>query len=111
MRLFTLLSTLYSHQSGLDNSFDSQKSPAVVWTQLPLDNFIKQMEMHNEYLGIYVKRHFGGSVEQADASNDDTLVIHGKHRRDDDKIHDLLVCQTKLVQMTIAKCLMHFSIE
>lgn len=73
----------------------SQKGTPVVWTQVPLDLFIKQLEMHNDYLGAYVKRHFGDHVEKVNDSDYDTLIDDGKEKSGDEKVHELMNCQAK----------------
>ena len=55
------------------------------------------MENHNKYLGVYIKRHFGGQVEPGNDSDYGTLMEDGKERCGDYKVHELLNCQTKLV--------------
>ncbi|XP_051174477.1 girdin-like [Leptopilina boulardi] len=48
----------------------SQKKCApCLWTQLPLDLFVKHMETYNEYLKVYIKKEFGTSTD--DVVNDD----------------------------------------
>ncbi|XP_043278045.1 HAUS augmin-like complex subunit 3 isoform X2 [Venturia canescens] len=80
-----------------------KKSSPVIWTQVPLDIFIKQMDIYNEYLGIYVKRHFGGKVEQAVDSDYDSLMEDVKYQCYNEKIHELLSCQTNLISSKMDK--------
>ncbi|XP_033208656.1 augmin complex subunit dgt3 [Belonocnema kinseyi] len=51
------LVTIYSDAS-------QKKTAPCIWTQLPLDLFIKHMETYYEYLKIYIKKEFGTSTDE-----------------------------------------------
>lgn len=65
---------------------------------MPIDLFIKQIELYNHYLGIHIKRQFGTSgnkEEQEEDSDYGSLISDNKDKQIDERMHELFLCKTK----------------
>ncbi|XP_071643338.1 HAUS augmin-like complex subunit 3 isoform X2 [Temnothorax longispinosus] len=72
---------------------------AVLWSQMPVDLFIKQIELYNHYLGIYIKKQFGTSVnkeEQEEDSDYGSLISDNRDKQMDERMQELFLCKTNL---------------
>lgn len=65
---------------------------------MPIDLFIKQIELYNHYLGIHLKKQFGASInkeEQEEDSDYGSLISDSKDKQMDERMHELHLCKTK----------------
>lgn len=65
---------------------------------MPIDLFIKQIELYNHYLGIHIKRQFGANAnkeEQEEDSDYGSLINDSKDKQVDDRMLELSLCKTK----------------
>lgn len=70
----------------------------MLWSQMPIDLFIKQIELYNHYLGIHIKKQFGTNTnkeEQEEDSDYGSLINDSKDKQMDERIHELFLCKTK----------------
>lgn len=64
---------------------------------MPLDSFIKQVELYNHYLGIYIKKQFG-SINNKDQDEDSdyaSLINNCREKQVDERMHELNSCRIK----------------
>lgn len=63
---------------------------------MPLDLFIKQVELYNHYLGIYIKKQFGNASkkEQEEDSDYASLINDSREKQVDEKMHVLSLYKT-----------------
>ncbi|XP_077278304.1 uncharacterized protein LOC143906243 isoform X2 [Temnothorax americanus] len=72
---------------------------AVLWSQMPVDLFIKQIELYNHYLGIHIKKQFGTSAnkeEQEEDSDYGSLISDNRDKQMDERMQELFLCKTNL---------------
>ncbi|XP_032681124.1 HAUS augmin-like complex subunit 3 [Odontomachus brunneus] len=72
---------------------------AVLWSQMPIDSFIKQIELYNHYLGIHIKKQFGSinnKEDQDEDSNYASLINNSKEKQVDERMHELNSCRINL---------------
>lgn len=65
---------------------------------MPVDLFIKQMELYNHYLGIHINKQFGtgaNTKEEQEDSDYGSLINDSKNKQMDEKMHELLLCKAK----------------
>lgn len=66
---------------------------------MPIDLFIKQIELYNHYLGIHIKKQFGAGTsnkeEQEEDSDYGSLISDSKDKQMDERMHELFLCKTK----------------
>lgn len=64
---------------------------------MPLDLFIKQVELYNHYLGIHIRKQFRSTnkEEQGEDSDYTSLIYNNSEKHVDEKIHELSICKTK----------------
>lgn len=76
---------------------------AVLWSQMPLDLFIKQVELYNHYLGIHIRKQFRSTnkEEQGEDSDYTSLIYNNSEKHVDEKIHELSICKTNLTNSKI----------
>lgn len=70
----------------------------MLWSQMPIDLFIKQIELCSHYLGIHIKKQFGASTskeEQEEDSDYGSLISDNKDKLMDERMHELFLCKTK----------------
>ncbi|XP_028049801.2 HAUS augmin-like complex subunit 3 [Monomorium pharaonis] len=73
---------------------------AVLWSQMPIDLFVKQIELCNHYLSIHIKKQFGtnSSKEEHEENSDyESLICDNKDKLVDERMHELFLCKTNLV--------------
>ncbi|XP_072746859.1 uncharacterized protein [Anoplolepis gracilipes] len=77
------------------DAIKNQGSP-VLWSQMPIDLFIKQLGLYNHYLGIYIKKHFGNAnkKEQEEDSDYASLINDSREKQVDERMHVLSLCKT-----------------
>ncbi|KAL0113539.1 hypothetical protein PUN28_012598 [Cardiocondyla obscurior] len=72
---------------------------AALWTQMPIDLFVKQIKMYRHYLGILIKNQFeiiDNKEEQEEDSDYGSLISDSREKQMDDRMHELLMCKTNL---------------
>ncbi|XP_003426910.1 uncharacterized protein LOC100679439 [Nasonia vitripennis] len=72
-----------------------KKGESCLWTQMPIELYIKQLETYNDYLNSYAKRQF--SMSQKDGNED--LAAHTSFLSDsneNEKLGELISCQKNL---------------
>jgi len=64
---------------------------------MPIDLFIKQIELYKHYLSIHIKKQFGISAkeEQEEDSDYGSLISDNKDKQMDERMHELFLCKTK----------------
>lgn len=65
---------------------------------MPLELFIRNIELYNHYLDVYIKRQFGNTSkeEQKTDSNYVSLIDNNKEKTiDNEKLQQLTLCKTK----------------
>lgn len=65
---------------------------------MPLELFIKNIELYNHCLDVYIKRQFGNTSkeEQSTDSNYVSLIDNNKEKSiDNEKLQELALCKTK----------------
>lgn len=62
---------------------------------MPIDLFIKQVELYNHYLSIYIKKQFGNNNKKEQEENLDIFLIDdSREKQVDEKMHELFLCKT-----------------
>lgn len=63
---------------------------------MPIDLFIKQVELYNHYLAIYIKKQFGNASkkEQEEDSDYASLINDSREKQVDERMHVLSLCKT-----------------
>ncbi|XP_067209133.1 HAUS augmin-like complex subunit 3 isoform X2 [Linepithema humile] len=78
---------------------------AILWSQMPTDLFIKEIELYNHYLSNYIKKQFGSTdKEEEDSSmdsDDATLTNDTTDEKVDKRMHELFLCKTNLTNSKI----------
>ncbi|KYM95719.1 PREDICTED: HAUS augmin-like complex subunit 3 [Cyphomyrmex costatus] len=72
---------------------------AVLWSQMPIDLFIKQIELNNHYLGIHIKKQFGTSANkevQEEDSDYGSLINDSRDKQTDERMLELNICKRNL---------------
>ncbi|XP_029664953.1 augmin complex subunit dgt3 [Formica exsecta] len=84
------------------DAIKNQGSP-VLWSQMPIDLFIKQVELYNHYLAIYIKKQFGNASkkEQEEDSDYASLINDSREKQVDERMHVLSLCKTILTNSKI----------
>jgi len=74
-----------------------QQDSAVLWSQMPIDLFIKQIELYNHYLSIHIKKQFEISANKEEQEDSDygSLISDSKDKQMDERMHELFLCKTK----------------
>lgn len=70
----------------------------MLWLQIPLDLFIKQVELYNHYLGIHIKKQFGNTSNKEEPDEDSdyaSLINNSREKQVDERMHELISCKTK----------------
>ncbi|KAL6437042.1 hypothetical protein ACFW04_004980 [Cataglyphis niger] len=84
------------------DAIKNQGSP-VLWLQVPIDLFIKQIEFYNHYLAIYIKKQFGNASKKKQEEDSDyaSLVNDNREKQVDERMHALSFCKTILINSKI----------
>ncbi|XP_070162734.1 augmin complex subunit dgt3 [Polyergus mexicanus] len=84
------------------DAIKNQGSP-VLWSQMPIDLFIKQVELYNHYLAIYIKKQFrnASKKEQEEDSDYASLINDSREKQVDERMHVLSLCKTILTNSKI----------
>lgn len=76
--------------------FFLQQGSAVLWSQMPIDLFIKQIELYNHYLGVHIKKQFSTNKEEQEEDSDyGSLISDSRDKQMDERMHELFLCKTK----------------
>lgn len=69
----------------------------MLWSQMPIDLFIKQVELYNHYLSIHIKKQFGITNKKEEDKNSDyaSLISDNIDKHVDERMHELSLCKTK----------------
>lgn len=68
----------------------------MLWSQMPIDLFIKQIELYNHYLGIHIKKQFSENKEEQEEDSDyGSLISDNRDKQMDERMHELFLCKTK----------------
>lgn len=64
---------------------------------MPLDLFIKQVELYNHYLAIHIRKQFGSTNKEEQGKDSDyaSLINSNREKYAVEKMHELCVCKTK----------------
>lgn len=65
---------------------------------MPIDSFIKQIELYNHYLDIHIKKQFGSTnnkEEQDEDSDYASLINNSREKQVDERMHELISCKMK----------------
>lgn len=77
------------------------QSDPVLWSQMPIDLFIKQVELYNQYLDIYIKKQFDGinksKKEQEEDSDYASLINDSREKQLNERMYMLSFCKTSLI--------------
>ncbi|CAL1685443.1 unnamed protein product [Lasius platythorax] len=77
----------------------------VLWSQMRIDLFIKQVELYNHYLGIYIKKQFGDTSKNKEEQEEDSdyasLINDSREKQFDERMHVLSLCKTNLTNSKI----------
>jgi len=76
-----------------------------LWSQMPMDLFVKQIELYNHYVEIYVRREFGNTNKQLQDEDSDytSLMNDSREKQVHEKMHELALCKTKYAQFFFLK--------
>ncbi|XP_011869671.1 PREDICTED: HAUS augmin-like complex subunit 3 [Vollenhovia emeryi] len=77
---------------------------AVLWSQMPIDSFMKQIELYVRSLGIHIKKQFGTGAtkdKQEEDSNYVSLMSDSRDKQMDEKLHELSLCETNLTSSKV----------
>lgn len=62
---------------------------------MPIDLFIKQVELYNHYLSIYIKKQFGNNSKKEQEENLDVFLINdSREKQVDERMYELFLCKT-----------------
>ncbi|KAG7203155.1 hypothetical protein KM043_010274 [Ampulex compressa] len=92
----------YNDVESLSNVYAdaAENGVPVLWTQMPIELFIKQMELYNDYLHVHINRQFGNSNNDKDEHMVDSdyasFINDRKDKRMDEKIQELMLCKSNL---------------
>lgn len=72
----------------------------MLWSQMPLDLFIKQVALYNNYLGIHIQKQFtSANKKEVELQGKDTnyasLINSDREKQVDEKVHELSMHKTK----------------
>ncbi|XP_076663574.1 HAUS augmin-like complex subunit 3 isoform X2 [Andrena cerasifolii] len=76
------------------------KGLPLLWTQMPLELFIRKIELYDQCLRVHIRRQFGNTdkEEQETDPNYVFLLNDGKASRiDNEKLQKLMLCKTNLI--------------
>lgn len=66
---------------------------------MPVDLFIKQVELYNQYLDIYIKKQFGDTNKSKKEQKEDldyaSLINDSREKQLDERMYMLSLCKTK----------------
>lgn len=75
------------------------KDVPILWTQMPIELFIKQIRLYNDYLDILIKRQFSSDHEETEQQYDSdyvTFINDSKEKKLDEQTRELTLCKLKL---------------
>ncbi|XP_011498632.1 PREDICTED: uncharacterized protein LOC105362830 [Ceratosolen solmsi marchali] len=72
-----------------------KKGEPCIWTQMPIDNYIKQLERYSDYLNSYAKRQFSMYQKDRDELNTDRSSFINENT-ENEKLNELICCQNNL---------------
>lgn len=64
---------------------------------MPIDLFIKQVELYNHYLSIYIKKQFENthnSKKEQEENLDIFLINDSREKQVDERMYELFLCKT-----------------
>ncbi|XP_018343449.1 PREDICTED: HAUS augmin-like complex subunit 3 [Trachymyrmex septentrionalis] len=76
------------------------RGSAVLWSQMPIHLFSKQIELYNHYLGIHIKKEFGTNTnkeEQEEDSDYGSLINDSRDKQMDERMLELHMCKRNLI--------------
>ncbi|EFN68882.1 hypothetical protein EAG_00678 [Camponotus floridanus] len=74
----------------------------ILWSQMPIDLFIKQVELYNHYLSIYIKKQFENNSKKEQEENLDIFLINdSREKQVDERMYELFLCKTTLTNSRI----------
>ncbi|EZA50682.1 hypothetical protein DMN91_003715 [Ooceraea biroi] len=84
------------------NAFKNQGN-AILWSQMPTDLFVKQVELYNHYLEIHVRKQFGNAnkEEQNEDSDYTSLMNDSREKQVHEKMHELALCKANLTDSKV----------
>ncbi|PBC28510.1 HAUS augmin-like complex subunit 3 [Apis cerana] len=82
------------------------KGIPLLWTQMPLESFIKKIEMYSHYLDVHIKRQFE-NISENEQKIDSNYVssINDNKEKDIDNRQELTLYKTKLTNAKIEEIL------
>ncbi|XP_014469896.1 PREDICTED: HAUS augmin-like complex subunit 3 isoform X2 [Dinoponera quadriceps] len=87
---------------------------AALLSQMPIDLFLKQIELYNHYLGIHIRKQFGNAnnkEEQDEDSDYASLINNSREKQVDERMHELISCKTNLTNSKIEEINAHIQVE
>lgn len=77
--------------------FFQQGNAKILWSQMPIDSFLKEIEIYNHHLNSHIRKLFGNSntEEQEHESDCASLINNSKEKQMDEKMRELSLCKTK----------------
>ncbi|XP_043510099.1 HAUS augmin-like complex subunit 3 isoform X1 [Frieseomelitta varia] len=84
------------------------KGIPLLWTQMPLELFIRNIELYNHYLDIYIKRQFGNTSKEEQKTDSDyvSLIANNKEKTiDNEKLQQLTLCKKNLTNAKLEEIL------
>ncbi|XP_017762755.1 PREDICTED: HAUS augmin-like complex subunit 3 [Eufriesea mexicana] len=84
------------------------KGTPLLWTQMPLELFIKKIELYNQYLHVHIKREFGSVPEKEQSTDSDYIYLisnSGKKNLNNEELQELALCKTNLTNAKMEKIL------
>ncbi|XP_076761469.1 HAUS augmin-like complex subunit 3 [Xylocopa sonorina] len=90
------------------------KGVPVLWTQMPLELFTKNIELYNRYIDVYIKQQFENMhkeeeeevAEEEIDSNCVALTENSNAKRiDNEKLQELALCKTNLIDAKMEQIL------
>ncbi|KYQ48562.1 HAUS augmin-like complex subunit 3 [Trachymyrmex zeteki] len=75
------------------------RGSAVLWSQMPIHLFAKQIELYNHYLGIHIKKQFGTSANKEHSEEDldyGSLINDSRDKQMDERMLELHMCKKNL---------------
>ncbi|CAL7938752.1 unnamed protein product [Xylocopa violacea] len=93
------------------------KGLPILWTQMPVELFIKKIELYNHYLDVHIKQQFENMhnkeeeeeeeiAEEETDSNYVSLTENSNEKRiDNEKLQELALCKTNLIDAKMEEIL------
>ncbi|XP_015431821.1 PREDICTED: uncharacterized protein LOC107188062 [Dufourea novaeangliae] len=84
------------------------KGVPLVWTQMPLELFSKNLELYNHYLGVHIKNQFGDIFKEGDKKDSNYVSLINdcpEIHIDNEKLQELTLCKANLTNIKVEEIL------